>query len=286
MGKTRRSERTPTHTKSRNRAHRPPGGQGARGQAAPPAQEGEAGRRTTGGRRKPAGTGQPMAGAPPRQSGPGRGPAAQARDRPRQPDRREGGTPREPRAHRRTGRAADGRAPTPRSVRHSTGRARRRAREALSARAHRRGRTEPRSAPQGAARGRKRPGQQAGATERRGQAPPKRPPGSAQIKARPTGRGYRLVAEGGTAGGLPCPRGPGDGRGGRAAPPPEGDPSVARSAAQGARISGTPTNVGCLGDHFPPLCSGFGPLRTAFQTVYTPILPGVYSLFRRTRTVY
>lgn len=177
-----------------------------------------------------------MAGAPPRQSGPGRGPAAQARDRPRQPDRREGGTPREPRAHRRTGRAADGRAPTPRSVRHLTGRARRRAREALSARVHRRTRAfEPRR--ERSDRGRKRPGQQAGATERRGQAPPKRPPGSAQIKARPTGRGNRLVAEGGTAGGLPCPRGPGDGRGGRAAPPPEGDLSVARSAAQGARIS-------------------------------------------------
>ena len=89
----------------------------------------------------------------------------------------------------------------------------------------------------------------AGATERRGQAPPKRPPGSAQIKARPTGRGYRLVAEGGTAGGLPCPRGPGDGRGGRAAPPPEGDPSVARSAAQGARISFPPSEWpfgGCI----------------------------------------
>lgn len=163
-----------------------------------------------------------MAGAPPRQSGPGRGPDAQARDRPRQPDRREGGTPREPRAHRRTGRAADGRAPTPRSVRHSTGRARRRAREALSARANRRARTA--GTPQGEARGRKRPGQGPGQPRGADRPPRRAPPKSAQIKARPTGRGYRLVAEGGTAGGFSCPRGPGGGRGAKGSAAPRGRP--------------------------------------------------------------
>lgn len=199
-----------------------------------------------------------MAGAPPRQSGPGRGPAAQARDRPRRGPGRDRGPGRPDRAPpgregrkrwREGGRNPEGAEDAPPHGPAGQGTTARGAWRA-GERGRAIGEGEPASEDGGNPAGRsprtKKARPRAGATERRGQAPPKRPPGSAQIKARPTGRGYRLVAEGGTAGGLPCPRGPGDGRGGRAAPPPEGDLSVARSAAQGARISAPPQIGRCI----------------------------------------